>query len=77
MKGNTVSKTFRINLISIKKIEDFAKSKNISQGKAIEKLINLADRYLQEKQLDKELNDLSNNENWMNENAEWSELDLN
>lgn len=77
MPKNTISKTYRIKNISIKRIEDFAKTQNISQGKAIEKLIDMAIRYLEEKQLEKELNELSNDKKWTEENFEWAELDLN
>lgn len=76
MKEATIPKTFRIKVISVQKIEDFAKSKSISQGKAIDTLVDLATRYLEEKQLDKELDEISKDHRLMKEDLEWSELDL-
>ena len=77
MKQKTISRTYRIKTISVKQIEKFAKTKKISQGKAIEKLIQTAMRYFEEKQLEKELDEISNDEAWMKTNTQWADLDLN
>lgn len=77
MKQDTISKTYRIKIVSVKKIENFAKNQSISQSKAMDTLINMATHWLEEKQLEKELDEMSNNEKWMQKNLDWSEINLN
>ncbi len=77
MYQDTISKTYRVKVLTVKKIENFAKHKKITQSKAISDLVEMALRYNEEKQLDQELNDLSQDKKWLDKNNEWAKLNLN
>ena len=76
MKSQAVSKTFRLLPASIQIVVEFAREQQLSLSDSINRLLKMARGHLNEKQLEKELLELSQDKKWMKENEEWAELDL-
>ena len=76
MINQTVSKTYRVPIVTVEKIEAFAMNQKLNQSKAIHLLIDIAMRSIEERQLERELDDLSKDTHWLTENETWAEHNL-
>lgn len=76
MKEQTISKTFRVIPESIIIINTFAKEQDLGLSEALNKLIHIAEKYLKERQLEEELDELTKDKQWMKINREWAEMKL-
>ena len=72
-----VTKSFRVVPKTTEAISHYANKQRVSMSKALEILIQLGNYYLEEQQLEKELDELSGNKKWMKCNEDWAMLSLN
>lgn len=71
-----MSKTYRVGKNTVEKIKDFAEKLGVTQSEAIDRLIDAAFTYIDEKKLESELDALSNDQEWLKESVDWAEHDL-